>query len=219
MRISLQEIVESLAILTGKSFDIPVQEHLKHIVSYKMADWFQAVVQKNPDQRKYYLKEISVPLERVDRALCPITTNCTVLRTTLQIPIPARTSYTLFDYVGGPSRDDGYAYVAPDQLYWIINYGSKYSKDRPKYFYVNKYIYLYNEESLEELNIRGLWFDQRQLNVFKCNDQPCYQDTDQFDIPDDIVNTMIQDVLKNELKFMLGLDETEVTIDNKDGAK
>jgi hypothetical protein len=217
MKISVQEVVESLAKLVGEPFDIPTQEQLKHIVGYKMADFFQKVVAADPNNRRFYLKEITVPLERVDRALCPVDTDCTVLRTTLQIPIPARTAYALFDYVGPVTKDDGYRYIPPEQLQYIINYGSKYTQDRPGYFYVNKYVYIYNEYALEDINIRGLWFDQRQLNIFKCEDQPCYKDTDQYDIPDDIVNLMIQDILKNEIKLLIGEDKTEVTLDKTNG--
>jgi hypothetical protein len=214
MQVSLNDLVQLLADRVGQPFNIPLQEELKVVFNYKRADWFQKIIDKHPEQRKYYLKDFSVELESVDRAECPVNVDCTVLRTTLKIPLPIRTTYGLFDFVGDPDKTDGYTYTTPDQLIWILRY-SKYTKDRPKYFYVNGYIYVYNENTLEFLNIRGLWPDQRQLEPFKCDDVPCYTDDDQYDIPDDIINTMIQDILKNELKLLLSPEVGEVTVDEE----
>ena len=120
----------------------------------------------------------------------------------------------MFDYVGDPDKHDAYTYTTPDQLPWIVKY-SKYTSARPKYFYTNGYIYIYNEEDLEYIGIRGLWPDQRQLNLFKCNGANCYTDDDQYDVPDDIINTIVQDVLKNELR-LLAPEAGEVTINKNE---
>jgi hypothetical protein len=116
--------------------------------------------------------------------------------------------------VGDPDKFDSYSYTTTEQLTWITKY-SKYTGNRPRYFYVNNYVYIYNEPQLEYINIRGLWFDQKQLNEFKCNNQPCYTDDDQYEIADDIINTMVQDVIKNELRIMAPDIVTEVTVDKQ----
>lgn len=211
MKVSLNEIVSLISDRVGQPFNIPLQEELKVIVNYKRADWIQKVIEKYPEQRKYFVKDISVELEPVDETECPVESDCTVLRTTFKIPKPVRSTYALFDYVGDVDKTDGYRYVMPEQLRYITKY-SKYTKDRPSYFYVNGYVYIYNEPDLEYINIRGLWPDQRELHELKCGDEVCYTDDDQYDIPDDILNTMIQDILKNELKLLLAPEESEVTV-------
>lgn len=218
MQISLNQLVELLAAEAKQAFDIPTQEMLKVIVNYKIADWYQKVIEAHPEQRRFYLKYISDELVEVDKASCPApSTGCTVMRTSKQIPIPLRTSYALFDYVGDTDKTDGYTYTPPDQLLWIVNYGSKFTKDRPKWFYEDKYIYIYNEDSLDNITIGGIWPDRRQLNTFKCDDQPCFTDDMQLDIPNDIINVMIQDIIKNELRLLMDNKETEVTLDKEDG--
>jgi hypothetical protein len=219
MKISLNELVQLLADRVGQPFSVPLQEELKVVFNYKIADWMQKIIDKHPEQRKFFLKDITDELQRVDEAECPVVTGCTVLRTVHQIPTPIRSGTALFDYVGDPDRLDGYTYASPEEILWLTKY-NKYTKDRPKWFYLNKYIYIYNEDSLENINIRGLWSDQRQLNQFKCADKPCYTDDDQWDVPADIINTMVQDVLKNELALKNQLrqvlpEEGEVTVDNK----
>lgn len=211
MKVSLNELVMMLADRVGQPFSVPLQEELKVILNYKKADWIQKIVDKHPEQRKYYLKDISVELERVDRAECPVDLDCDVYRTTVKVPAPIRTAETLFDYVGDSDKFDAYSYATPEQVYWLVKY-SKYTKNRPTYFYVNGYIYIYNEVDLGYINVRGVWPDQRQLNQFKCNNSPCYTDDDLWDVPDDIINTIIQDVLKNELR-LIAPELGEVTVD------
>lgn len=213
MQVSLNELASYLSDRLGQPFNIPLQEEIKLVLNYKRADWLQKIVDKHPEQRKYFLKYFSVDLESVDRAECPVDIDCTVLRTTVKIPLPLRTSYGLFDYVGDPDKTDGYTYTTPDQLIWILNY-SKYTKDRPRYFYSNGYVYVYNENDLEYLGIGGIFPDQRQLSPFKCDDVPCYTDDDQYEIPADILNTMIQDILKNELRIFVSPEQAEITVDD-----
>lgn len=220
MKISLNGLVELLSAMVGQPFSGPLQEQMKVVFNYKRADWMQKVIDKHPEQRKFFLKDFSVELESVDKAECPVNLDCSVFRTVEKIPAPLRSAYALFDYVGDPDKMDGYSYTSTEQLYWMVNY-SKYTKDRPKYFYVNGYIYIYNEPDLGYVNIRGIWPDQRQLNPFKCDDVPCYTDEDQYDIADDIINSMMQDILKNELRLFAPdiTAQTEVTVDQTNPTK
>jgi len=218
MQVSLNDLVHMLADRCGHTFDIPVQEELKVILNVKRAYYIRQLLEREPNRRKYYLTDISVELERVDKAECPVEVDCTVLRTTATIPTPLSTSYTMFDFVGTPDRFEGFSYVTPDQLTYIIPYGSKYTQDNPRYFYVNNYIYIYNEDDLEYINIRAVWTDTTQLSGFRCDDNetPCYTDDTQWDIPEDLIKIVLQDTIDKELKLFLPKElDTEVTVDNK----
>jgi len=214
MQVSLNNLVHMLADRVGQPFSIPLQEQLKVILNYKRADWFQKVLDKHPEQRKYYFKDFTAELQRVDKAECPIDVDCTVLRTVYQVPVPVRTELTLFDYVGDPDKLDGYGYATPEQIQFLKMY-NKYTADRPRYFYINGYIYIYNEAELDYINVRGVWSDPRQLSAFKCDDVACYTDDDQYNIPEDVINLMIQDVLKGELKLLMAPEQGEVTVDDQ----
>ncbi len=203
MQVSLNKLVQMLSDRVGQPFNRAVQAELKTIINYKRADWFQKVLDAHPEQRKNFLKDFSAELQVAEKAECPIVFDCKLLRTVHPIPAPLRTAFTLFDYVGDPDKIDAYSYTTPDQLYWILKYGAKYTHDRPRYFYINGYIFIYNDRAIEYINVRGVWPDQRQLVLFKCEDQPCYTDDDQYDIPDDIINTMMQDIIKNELRLFM----------------
>lgn len=215
MKVSLNDLVSLLSDRVGQPFNVPLQEELKVIFNYKRADWLQKILDKYPGQRRYFYKDIVAELERVDAAECPIEVDCLVLRTVEKIPLPLRSGYALFDYVGDPDKTDGYAYTETQQVPVIVKHGSRWTPNRPKYFYTNGYIYILNEKELDYINIRGIWPDQRQLSPFKCDDVPCYTDDDQWEIPDDIINTMVQDVLKNELRLLTAPEAGEVKVDEQ----
>lgn len=187
-----------LADRVGQPFNIPLQEELKLIINYKRADWFQKILDKHPEQRKFFLKSFSVELEEVDKSECPVDIDCKVMRSVLPVPLPVRTSYTLFDFVGSADQTEGYRYSTPDQV--VFQKYSKYTSRRPAYFYANGHLMIYNDMDTQWVNVKGVFSDPRSLHDFTCNGNQCYTDDDQFEIPDDIINTMIQDVLKNELR-------------------
>jgi len=218
MKVSLNQLVQMTADLVKQPFNVPLQRELKLIFNYKRADWVQKIVDKHPEQRKYFLKEFTVPLKEVtEEDDCYVDLHdCPLKRTEFQIPQPVRTAYGLFDYVGSPDKMDSFTYTTTEQLQFMNKYGSKYTYDRPKYFYVNGYLYVYNEPNMENLGVRGIWPDPTVLQDFKCANKPCYTDDDQWDIPGDIVNTMVQDVIKNELRLLLAnMEMDEVTVDNQ----
>ena len=91
MRVSLNDLVQMLADRVGQPFNIPLQEQLKVILNYKRADWFQKVLDKHPEQRRYFLKDFSAQLQQVDKSECPVDLDCQVLRTVHSVPQPIRT--------------------------------------------------------------------------------------------------------------------------------
>lgn len=216
MQISLNQMVEMLAEMANKRFDVPTQEMLKVVINYKRSDWTQKLLEKHPEHQRFYLKFISDDLVDVEESECPLpSSGCTVKRTSNKIPIPVRNSHNIFWYVGDGDKLDGYTYTTPDQLPWIVKYGSKYTAERPKYFFINGYIYIYNDNATEAVTIQAVWADQRQLNEFKCEGIACYTDDDQYDIPEDIINMIMLDTIKNELKLLSIPNDTEVTVDDK----
>jgi hypothetical protein len=208
-------MVQLLADRVGQPFSVPLQRELKVIFNYKRADYIQQIVDKHPEQRKQFIKHISDTLIRAERAECPVNIDCEMLRTEHKIPAPLRTIFTMFDYVGDPDKTDAWAYTTPSQLYFILKHGAKYTKDKPRWYYSNGYIYVYNENAMEYIGIAGIWPDQRDIKDFNCADVPCYTDDDPYEIPDDILNTMVQDILKNELRILVSPEQAEVT--TKDG--
>lgn len=214
MLISLNQLVSLLASRVGKPFSSSLQEEMKVVLNYKRADFFKKLLVQNPYQRRFFLKDFSVTVEKADKARCPVDVDCDLLVTTSTIPTPVRTNLTLFDYVGDPDFTDSYSYGSPEQIALYSRY-NKYTSDRPRYFFSNGYIYIYGDLDLEYIGVRGLFDDPKQLEDFKCEGDPCYTDDDQYNIPDDLINAIIADTLRVELRQQLP-DSTEVQVGDKD---
>lgn len=214
MRVSLNDLVSILASRAGQAWNTDLQEEMKVVLNYKRADFFKKLIEQHPDQRIFFLKDFSAELKLVDKAECPVDLDCEVLRTVHKVPRPIRSSYTLFDFVGTPDKSTAYAYAAPEMAEFYTKY-NRYTGKSPKYFYVNGYIYVYNIDDLEYINVRGIFPDPRDLSDFKCENEPCYTDDDQYDLPDDLINSIIRDTLQIELRQQPP-KEAEVDIDKSD---
>ena len=59
MKISLNEIVQILSDRVGQPFNRSLQEELKIIVNYKLSSFFKRLLEKNPGQRRFFLKDFS----------------------------------------------------------------------------------------------------------------------------------------------------------------
>ena len=212
MKISLNEIVSMLSERVGQPFNKSLQEELKVVINYKTSSFFKRLLEQNPGQRRFFLKDFSAQLTKVDKADCPVNIGCDVLRTVYEVPTPLRNNLNIFDFVGTVNKMTGFTYSSPDQLPFLKH--SKYTADLPKYFYIDKYIYIYNNLDLEWINIRGIFPDQRQLTNFLCNGAACYTDDDQFDMPEDMLNDVIRDILSIELRNMFP-EQGEVKLDEQ----
>lgn len=201
MKVSLNDITHMISDRVGQPFNGALQDELKVIINYKRADYFQQIIKAHPEQRKFYLKDFTAELEKVSKSECPVSVECKVVRTTLDIPTPVRASDTMFDYVGDVDKTDSYRYISPEQVR-ILSL-SRYTGRRPSYFYSNKRIYVFNNNDLEYINVRGVFSDPRELLPFRCGNQPCYTDDDPYEIPEDIVNIIISEILSHELKNLL----------------
>lgn len=214
MQISLNELVSILSSRVGQPFNTALQEEMKVVLNYKRADYFKKLINQNLFQRRFFLKSFSAQLERIDKADCPIEVDCDVLKTIKQVPPPVRTNDRLFDYVGDPDKTDSYAYASPEENALYSKY-NRYTALKTRYFYANRYIYIFNDLDLEWINVRGIFDDPKQLEPFQCDGSPCYSDDDQYELPDDIINAMMADTLRVELRMQFP-ETGEVKIDQNE---
>ncbi len=214
MKVSLNELVSILASRVGQAWNTDLQEEMKIVLNYKRADFFKKSMIQNPAQRKFFFKDFTAELQEVDESECPVETECQVLRTIKKIPAPTRTNDSIFDFLGSADKAISFGYATPEQYKILAKY-SKYTGGNPRYFYVNGYVYIYGDQSEEYINVRGLYLDPRELKDFKCANVACYTDDDQYDIPDDLINAMITDTLRVELRNQFP-SQGEVQVDKSD---
>lgn len=215
MAITLNEMVSILSDRVGKPFNVPLQEELKTIITYKRINYMQQLLEKHPDQRRFFNQQFTVPLEKVsaDAPVCGITTSkeCPIMKTKCEVPQPIRGSYTLFDYVGEGDFSKSYGYAQPEFID-IMKYNT-YTSKHPRWFFVDKHIYVYKNLTTKFVGIRGVFEDPFQINNC-CDGKQCFTDDTAFPAPQDIINAIMRDILNVELRNQFP-NFGEVLVDDK----
>lgn len=197
--ISLNTIVSVLASRAGIKFSIPLQDELKVIVNYKRANYTQQFLDKHPDQRRFFQQSFTTDLEKISKGDCELPEiDCDVLRTKCEIPVPIRSSFSLFDFVGTPDWLEGFGETKPE--YNRLNQFNKYTAKRIKWFYINKKIYVFNNLTLKKLAVRSVFPDPYSINNCCSSPQACFDDDKPYPIAEDILNSIIRDILNVELR-------------------
>ena len=69
---------------------------------------------------------------------------------------------------------------------------------------IENYLYIYNAEGLEYINVRGVFEDPEVVSNFgDCDGQNCYDDSDtDYPIPMDMLSQINQGILSGELALL-----------------
>lgn len=196
--ITLNEIVATLTDTVGQPFNVPLQEKLKVIVNYKRATYTQQSLEKHPDQRKFFQQTFTTELEKIAKGDCEIpSVTCDLLRSKCEIPFPIRSSWGLFDFVGTPDWTVPYGETRPE--FNNLRQFNKYTGDLPKWAYINKKLYIFNNLNLKLIAVRGVFADPYGVNGC-CTSGRCYTDDDVYPIAPDLINAIMRDILQVELR-------------------
>jgi hypothetical protein len=213
MAISLNKIVGILSDRVGKPFNIPLQEELKEIIKYKRANYMQQFIEKHPEQRNFFTQQFVTKVDKVDSMndMCGLSTpDCPLLETTCEVPQPLRNSYALFDYVGQPDFSQAYRYGAPE-FNAVAKY-NKYTSRTPSWYYSNDKIYVYNTLTTRSIGVRGIFTNPEEVNNC-CEGPACFDDDASFPMPEDLLNSIVRDILNVELRNIFPMEYGEVTVD------
>ena len=200
---TLNEIAFSIADKLGKPLDYLLINNLKFSVINYRALHIRQDYTKTGYYNPLYIQDLGcIAIERVDSAeCCTIESDCLVNRTTLDIPDPVRLKgIEDFTFVGGIDKKTRFTQIIPEQAQYIEY--STYTKNLPRYYYMNKRVYV--TDSVEYINIRGIFADPRVASKFKrCDDDaPCYSDDASFPCPADMIIGITQGIIKGELAIL-----------------
>ena len=213
---TLNQIVDSIADSFNRSFDVMFKERIKFTVKY----WRATLIKREIDKGNYhdlFFHTIVLPLSNVDIAdNCLINVDCPALRTTNKVPTPVRyRGGRSFAFVGSPTGRIKFEYTNLDTL--DIKLSGKFRDKATFYDYRNDYIYILNNVKYEYIAIRGVFSDLDKLKSYQCNDGVCYTDDQEFPLPDDLVASMINGMLNNELKIFAKEDkEVDIDVEQRD---
>jgi len=199
---SLNELISVLSDRVGQPFNIPLQEELKVILNYKRENYTQQFLEKHPEQRSFFQQSVEAPLIPVEQPECDVPKGCIALRTKCEVPSPIRVSQLTFDFVGSPDFREGYSEMAPE--YIKFNAANRFTSKRPKWFYSDKYVWVYNTRLLNRIGLRSVFRSPEDVNRCLCDNSAavCYDDDQPWPVAGDLINAIMRDVLNVELRNM-----------------
>lgn len=217
MTASLRQIVDSLSARVGQPFDVSLQDELKHIFIYRASGLLSELMDQYPAQREIYSQDAIFELENTKEPICPgVESDCKVFRTKCDIPKPMRTNHDLFLYVGGVNGRQPFQYWPLENAEWLAY--NRYTKNRPKFDYINNRVTIYNKHELVNVRIRTVWEDPYSFSACGCaTNVVCPNENSPVPYPEDIIATVVEQILRIELMKLIPAQDTgEVKTDVKE---
>tara|TARA_R100000951_G_scaffold9319_1_gene8278 strand:+ start:727 stop:1413 length:687 start_codon:yes stop_codon:yes gene_type:complete len=180
-------------------------DQIKFNVKYYRALLIRRDFQRNGSITRHFEQDLGcLELEKVDASkCCGLPIECAVYRTKEKIPKTVRFNYQdAITYVGDVTGTTSIPMTQPHAIQWLPY--EKFTKDRKKAYMIEDYLYIYNAEGMGFINVRGIFEDPEDLARFKCDDSDCYDDTKDFPIPMDMVQTITQAIMQGELMMLSG---------------
>jgi len=145
-----------------------------------------------------------LPLQRVDasKCLCDFTVECPVYRTVSKIPRTVRFNFTdAITHVGDITGLGRIPMVQPYEIQFLPF--DKYTANKPKAYMIEDYLYVYNPNGMELVNVRGIFEDPEKLAGLKSCEGGCYNADQDFPIPADMISAITSGLVNGELKFLV----------------
>ena len=142
---------------------------------------------------------------------CDFDIDCEVYRTEKKIPRTVRANFKdMITYVGGVDGVNTIPVIQSDYVKFIPY--DKYTKNQRKAFFIEDYLYIYNPDGLELINVRGVFEDPEEVAKFDCDGTDCYDDNMPFPMPADMIQAITTALMSGEM-MMLTTTVNDTTLD------
>ena len=147
-----------------------------------------------------------VRLKAVDASkCCNLNTECAIYRTEKPIPKTIRYNFEeAISHVGDVTGIGTIPIVSSNTIQWLPF--DKYTKGKMKAYMIADFLYIYNAEGIETINIRGVFEDPQEVSKFdECEDGGCYDDSkNPFPISMDMLSLINSGIISGELQLLSG---------------
>ena len=155
-------------------------------------------------------------LEKVDGSqCCGLEVGCDVYRTKVAIPRTIRFNFedaiTFVGAVDGLTRIP----LVSSSIIKFLQY-DKYTHSNKKAYMIDDYLYIFNAEGMEFVNVRGVFENPEDLAKFDC-DGACYDEDSEYPLPADMLQAINAGFMNGELR-MIGLTVSDTTNDRMIGS-
>tara|TARA_R100000544_G_C2218593_1_gene56063 strand:- start:253 stop:948 length:696 start_codon:yes stop_codon:yes gene_type:complete len=180
-------------------------DQIKFNIKHYRAVYIRRDYAKNSFTSRHSEQDLGcVRLEAVDASkCCNLDTKCPVYRTEKPIPKTIRYNFEeAITYVGDVTGTNTIPMVNSNVIHYLPY--DKYTKGKMKSYMINDYLYIYNAEGIETINVRGVFEDPEQVAIFdECLEGECYDDSkSEFPISMDMLSLINQGLINGELNML-----------------
>ena len=145
-----------------------------------------------------------IRLEKVDASkCCSLPVACSVYKTMQPIPKTVRFNFEEAITHVGDVTGLGTIPIVNSNTIKFLPYDT-YTKGKYKAYMIEDFLYIYNAEGLEYINIRGVFEDPTDVAKFgDCAGSGCYNEASDFPIPMDMISQINTGILAGELKMLV----------------
>lgn len=193
--------INNIATSGALTVDFRIESsQIKYWVNQARSIFIIQQLQKRSDISDSWLQSIScLELEQVDKSeCCEITTDCFILKTKLQIPVPIdNKGNNLIIRVEKPNGDIISRTNPFESKY--SSYG-KFTKEKSRWYMKNDYIYISNEVFIDSINLWGIFEDPTELSKFTtCSGSACYNSNSSYPVTTNMASDITNIVLKTKV--------------------
>lgn len=151
-------------------------------------------------------------LSKVDASkCCDLPVSCAVYKTDEKIPKTIRFNFRdAITHVSDVTGLGTIPLVEAHTVQWLPY--EKYTSAKYKAYMIEDYLYIYNADGLEYVNVRGVFEDPDKVAGFDCDGSDCYDEDSEFPIPLDMLQMITQGIMGGEL-MMLASSVNDTTND------
>ncbi len=207
---SLNQMAYLIAERRGEPLNIPFIETIKFSIKYWYAQLARRDIERN-GMSSQLIKFYVLPLIKVDRIdNCQITENCLILRTRDKVEKPIRIKAdTDFRFIGTSNGKKIFPAIEFDQIELFTE--SKYTYNVSRSIYRNDYIYVVGNKKFKWLGLEYVPTNP-EVVAYDCSTGNCYDDDQEYPIPMDIFQLIVDGLLNNELRIV-NEKEKEIPVD------
>ena len=187
---------------------------LKFNIKYYRAMLIRRDYARNGNITRHLEQDLNcIELEKVNASKCcslPISSD--VYKSKLPIPKTVRLNFTdAITNVADVTGIETIPLVDPTHVQFLPY--DKYVKNAKRAYMIEDYLYIYNPSGLQFVNVRGIFENPEDLKSYKCENGDCYNSSDNYPIPMDMVQTITQGIASTELQLLAGT-MSDTTNDN-----
>ncbi len=186
---------------------------IKFNIKYYRAMMIRRDLARNNFMSRHLEQDLGcIKMQKVNASkCCDFDIDCEVYKSQVKIPRTVRANFKdMITYIGGVDGITRIPLIQPDYVKFIPY--DKYTKNQRKAFFIEDYLYIYNPDGIELVNVRGVFEDPEEVAKFDCDGTDCYNNDMPYPMPADMIQAITTALLSGEM-MMIANTAGDTTLD------